>query len=251
MIKFLLKKETLLVAILTLAGYLVGLLYEVGFSLYFKYPASFISVDIKSIIFGLISVLALLFFITATISVMDSLSRKFKGARALLLYSTIYGGLLIYCGLVYYMLTGSGGIYLYGILIAYIACLLLFFPYGYKKKGITFEEGVKEVVIKMSSQNDSAKSKEKKFFESVLAYSFMSAALGIFVVGVGSHFARMNQSFYTFYLEKTKYAIVGTYGNNLITSKVIDNKISTGVYIYKDSEIKNALLKREKINNDL
>lgn len=251
MIKDLLNRETLLVAVLTLGGYLVGLLYEVGFSLYFRYPASFISVDIKSIFFGLLSVALLLFFLTVIIKIMDDISRNFKGMRALILHSTIFGFILLYCGLVFYLLTGKSGIYIYAVAGAYCIFLLLLYPFGYKKNGITLEEGVVKLAVKMYGSSKVKESKLSAIRESVIAYSFVCAAMGILVISVGTHFARVNESFYTFTYDSSKYAIVNTYGENLITSRVIDNNLTTGIYIFKDSELKKLELKREKLINNL
>ncbi|HGN0430421.1 TPA: hypothetical protein ACKRKN_000675 [Proteus mirabilis] len=62
LIKKILSKETLLLALLTGSSYFFAYLFEFGYSQYFNYPHEFISINLENIIYAFIAFLVITFF---------------------------------------------------------------------------------------------------------------------------------------------------------------------------------------------
>lgn len=60
--------------------------------------------------------------------------------------------------------------------------------------------------------------------------------LRIFITNCGVYSARLEVSFNTFKLKNNEYAILRIYGENIITKKVADKKMSDGIYISKTDD---------------
>ena len=54
----------------------------------------------------------------------------------------------------------------------------------------------------------------------------------------GIYSATQQTSFDTFVLKKDEYAILRIYGDNIVTKKIINKKMSNGIYIFKTDDFK-------------
>jgi len=248
--KGILSKETLAVAVLTFTGYFIGLLYEIGYSKYYDFPLSLISVDIKSIVVGSASIAALVFLSFVFISFIYTVAKSLGAIGKVIIYSASYGSLFLYLILVNYLFTGAGGKYFYALIGTYVILTILNAPIKFNKKTFSLEM-VQATTSKESPSINPVKDKFRQIEGDVKSCVMLIMIISVFILATGAYSARIAKEFYAFNKDSEQYAIVRIYGENLLTKRIIDKKTTKGTYIFKADDISGLKLENVVVESNM
>lgn len=211
-IKFLKERESTFVALITATSYLIVFLHEVGFSYFYSYPISLISIDISTMLFGLFfcSLLyAVLYFVYS--SLMKGIDK----------YGILWYGLVsaITNRFHYWLIT----LLLYFILpippyYLFFACAFVlvldysfYSPNIFKTKRKAYINKLKENIYKR--EEEKGKVEIKNDFFSLFCMSF---TIGILISCYGYSNAKEMKSFFVFEKDKQRYAIIKKYYSYIV-----------------------------------
>lgn len=214
-----LKKEGLIILVITLLGYGVALSYEIGYAIFFSFDSEYIQIDIKAIYNGIINVSA--FFLVALVFMTVYKQQRSSNAQKIIqaiLYIILIGTLssplipkVIYSN-IFTTLIICGGI------------SILTFSYHYLAN-----RDIKSIPILIGIAG--------------LFLISMSTAVGI-------SRAASESAFNVFKLNNSEYAIIRIYNGNIIGIKVENNKLSHTDKIYiPNSEVKTLFTRSMQISS--
>lgn len=216
-----LTKESVIVAVLPVFGYVVAIAYEYGYAIYFGYPLSLIVVDLRmtltSMIFGVLYIYVLL-KIFDSISVMSLAEGNFAKFLRVMLPNYLIAGVLVFAS------GFSGPFFKLGISLGVIYTLI----YGVgvlvdaKKMGISAavdklakEEEPKPVVTKVRYRG-------QVLINLFNEYGFMVLIVLGLVFGAGRLAATSKNQFSSFEIDNETYAIVAIYADSVIGARLKD-----------------------------
>lgn len=260
MLKFLSKKDTLLLAIISAASYSAAYLYEFSYAKYFDYPKELISISLVNLLRMGLSFFMLMFVAISIIELCtkttDALGRYGSNVRKS--YAPITMGIIL---IMYLYLAGLTifKYYLIGIVI-YIITLILFDFFKRNKEKEIIENKIDtekdDSNGEITNKNQTDKENHKKGNEisgitKALSFFMLIFFSYGFMLALGTYNARTTTSFYYFTIDDKNYAIINKFDDNVIT-KVInkDKKLEDGVYIYKNDSINGKEIKYIKIVED-
>ncbi|MGK9009056.1 hypothetical protein ACRS9C_06990 [Serratia marcescens] len=203
-----LKKEGLIILIITLLGYGVALSYEIGYAIYFSFDTEYIQVDIKSIYTGILGVSS--FFLIALVFI-TVLKQKQTSDRRKLTQIIVY-------------------VVLIGLLSTPTAPKIIF---ANVITAITLCTGVSVLYISYYYLSK----------REILTVPVLIGIACLFIIAmsttVGISRASTETSFSVFKYENGEYAIIRIYNGSIVGIKVEKNKLSHTDKIYMpSSEVK-------------
>ena len=244
MIRALLKKEAILLAILTSFSYSAAYLFELGYANYFDYPSELISINITSLLkMGA----AVFLFLFLSIGALDIIVKTLSilGVFGEVILKILSFMILIVIFLVISYLLDSQHLKVLLILSVFfpILIVILLVPYDYKKKKKSFSDGLIDNANELLSTNKPSSSKiDKKTshsdVEGVLAMFFLLGCLGFLIFALGKYNARTTNEFYFMEIRTTKYAIIKKYDSLLVTKKINNDLLfEKEIYSFNESEL--------------
>lgn len=203
-----LKKEGLIILIITLLGYGVALSYEIGYAIYFSFDTEYIQIDVKSIYKGILGVSS--FFLIALVFI-TTLKQKQASERRKLTQIVVY---VLLIGLLSSPTVPK--IIFANVIIAITLCIgvsILYASYYYLSK------------------------------KDILSIPVLIGMACFFVIAmsttVGISRASTETSFSVFKYENSEYAIIRIYNGSIVGIKVENDKLSHTDKIYMPgSEVK-------------
>ncbi|MEI7111439.1 hypothetical protein [Serratia sp. TMDUHS_CL] len=203
-----LKKEGLIILIITLLGYGVALSYEIGYAIYFSFDTEYVQVDVKSIYKGILGVSS--FFLIALVFI-TTLKQKQASDKRKLAQIAVY-------------------VVLIGLLSSSTAPKVIF---ANVITAITLCTGVS--ILYFSYYHLSKKD--------VLSIPVLVGVACLFIIAmsttVGISHASIETTFNVFKYKDDEYAIIRIYNGNIIGIKVENDKLSHTAKIYMpSSEVK-------------
>lgn len=241
------------VVVLTVLSYCVALAYETGYAKIYNFPFDMITIDIKTLF---VSVLITLVVILISYGVL-------RGVAKFLISFGIYGE-VIFRALPISLLMLIPALFMphkynYLFYVVLIVFLLQIYQdvavYSKEDKALSLKQRIKKNIkesedkVLKNREDDSELSNLGEY----LFLFFVIIAIG-FLVG---RYAALNASdFYVFSFENNEYAIIKKYDENIITSKIKNNKLSSTITYFtsdKLSGLELALskkLERENSNGD-
>lgn len=245
MIKFIKERDSLLVALLTAFSYIIAYLYELGFAFFYKFPATLISINISTMLFGiffcslLYAVLHIIFY--SLMKGIDKFGIIWYGLISALINRFTYW----YISLLFYFILPLPP---YTLFFA-CTCILLFdfFTYSpnpFKTKKTEYIKILKENILK-ETKKEGDKEIKKDFF-SLFCISF---SVGIMIACYGYSNAKDMKEFYTFVKDGTQFAILKKYDSYVIANKTLNNKLTKGTYIFNIEDMSGIQIEEKTINN--
>lgn len=224
MLSYLRKSDGLTVALLTASCYVAAYFFEVGYARHVGIPVEIISISLGNIV----STSIFLFFATVIAFFACTfpyiiIARNF-GKHKIAVLSSFVLSLVIFALLNIYLL----GELTKGIIIKAI-CSWLFLTFVFY---LLINDGNKTV--------DSEKPKPlfNKIYDITGLIFWLFFPCAFFIMNCGIYSATQQTSFDTFVLKKDEYAILRIYGDNIVTKKIINKKMSNGIYIFKTDDFK-------------
>lgn len=207
--------ETVLIAVITILGYVAAWSYESGFLSTYEIPASLIPLDFKLFINAsgvvlLVSVIALFF-----ISILKHLSQTYKR------FWNVFGRviILIIFTLVLYVLTGVVDIYIWVpiglIVLILIITFLLAIPKVKPHK--TFFQRMLDLNINESSET---KKSSLYFFSTFVIFPVTAFIVVIFMAHQIGKFQAKNQIAHVFLVDEPDMLVIATYEDTIILKKI-------------------------------
>ncbi|RTN88279.1 hypothetical protein [Enterobacter bugandensis] len=247
MVKFVKERESVLVALLTAFSYIIAYLYEIGFSFFYKFPASLITINISTMLFGIFfcSLLYAALHITfySLMKGIDKFGIIWYGLTSALINRFTYW----YITLLFYFILPLPP---YTLFLACTCILALdYFTYSpnpFKTSRKEYIKILKENIIKETNKKE-IKEIKKDFF-SLFSISF---SVGIMIACYGYSNAKETKEFFTFVKEGKQYAILKKYDNYVIANKTFNNKLTKGTYIFNIEDISGINIEEKVINNSI
>ncbi|WP_085584436.1 MULTISPECIES: hypothetical protein [unclassified Pseudomonas] len=219
-IKELLTKDSIIVAILPIFGYVVAIAYEYGYAAHFSYPVSLIVVDLRmtltSMVLGGAYVYALLRvfdFINAMSDADGYVSKFFRGLASkymvvmMLMFMSGFGGPVFILAL--------------SLFVMYTALQIVFFVFGAKKNGAV---AALDELIEESKVKEIPAPRTNYFAGRILKwcheYGLLVLMMLGLVFGAGRLVATTKQQYSYFELEGSKYIIAAIYGDSVVGVKL-------------------------------
>ncbi|HEK0470046.1 TPA: hypothetical protein SMP18_001248 [Proteus mirabilis] len=243
MFKFLSKKDTLLLAVISAASYSAAYLYEFSYAKYFNYPKELISISLVNLLRMGFSFFMLMLFsifiIDFCTKATDALGKYGSNIRKA--YAPITMGIIL---LIFLYLAGISIFKYYLIGMAIFIVFLILSTFFEKNKIKNNDENQSDNDKPKESGDLSATTKILSFFM-LLFFSYG------FILALGTYNARTTTSFYYFTADNKDYAIINKFDDNVIT-KVInkDKKLEDNVYIYKSDSLNSKEIKYIKMIED-
>ncbi|MBG3131190.1 hypothetical protein I4674_15525 [Proteus mirabilis] len=246
MFKFLSKKDTLLLALITGISYCTAYFYEYGYAKYFNYPEELISISVMTLIKTGLTLFMFLFVLTAIINL---ISKRFDpkspiGSIITNLLSFFSLGLVI-CFILY--LVGDPSLKYYSLILMFFIVMILVcsFPFKNRKDGILKEMNKR---IEKSIKNNEINETKKDVLTDFISSCIILIILAFIITAMGTYIARTQISFYSFEKNNVKYAVVNKYDDFFIT-KIInkENKFEDGVFIFNINDASELEVKKIKI----
>ncbi|WP_275351551.1 hypothetical protein [Proteus mirabilis] len=243
MFKFLSKKDTLLLAVISAASYSAAYLYEFSYAKYFNYPKELISISLVNLLRMGFSFFMLMLFsifiIDFCTKATDALGKYGSNVRKA--YAPITMGIIL---LIFLYLAGISIFKYYLIGMAIFIAFLILSTFFEKKKTKNNDKNQSDNKKPKGNGDLSATTKILSFFM-LLFFSYG------FILALGTYNARTTTSFYYFTVDNNNYAIINKFDDNVIT-KVInkDKKLEDCVYIYKSDSLNSKEIKYMKVIED-
>lgn len=237
-INSLLKKDTLIVALVTALCYTGAYIYERGFSLYFGIPTELISVTPGSIITTVFLFVGFLFlvYMASTFPVLISQSKKINNKYIIniLILSPIW----IIFNLIFFLMSGFK---IFNLSIVTTAYLFLC---------ISITLGSKDVISHTQSNSvEIPKGIFKNIDNAAGLILWLSMIFFATISGMGTFIARTTDNFNTFTYKNENYKLIKNYGDNIIAIKEVDKQNTNGVYLFKAEDLKEIRINKVKIRN--
>ena len=246
MIKYILKKETLLLAIITSASYCAAYFYELGFAHYFNYSSDLISISIMNLLqigFGLFM---FIFIMTGFIDIIASLI-KAPGVIGKIVTNLFSYFILLFILLLILYLMGNASFKYIASALGIFVLIVIIASFPYKKKSKNILESINENI-----ENDffdrKGSNKETRKSAELLAILFLLLFFSMLISAIGTYSARTKTSFYVIEKNGIKYVIVNKYNDYLITKRINkNNEFEKDTYIFEISELNDNAMKETKI----
>lgn len=222
MLSYLKKSDGLTVAILTASCYVAAYFFEAGYARQSGIPIELISISLGNIV----STSIFLFFAT-TIAFFACtfpyilITRNF-GENKLAVVSSFIFSLAIFALLNIYLL---GELTKGAIIKTLIAWMVFTFLFYFLING-----------MESDSPSKNTKPLSNKIYDVTGTFFWLFFPCAFFIMSCGVYSARLEVSFNTFKLKNNEYAILRIYGENIITKRVVDNKMSDGIFIFKTDD---------------
>ncbi|WP_273908485.1 hypothetical protein [Enterobacter bugandensis] len=235
MLSFFKKNDGLTVALLTASCYVAAYFFEAGYARHAGIPMELISISLGNIVTTSI----FLFFASVVAYFACTfpyilITRRFGDYKIAVVSSFVFS-LVIFALLNIYLM----GQLTIGVIVkslcAWIILTLLFFLMINEKKDTVSSESDKPLTDKIHNITGT-------FF-------WLAFPCIFFILNCGIYSARMQDAFDSFTLNNNKYAILRIYGENIIAKKLIDKKMSGGIYIFKTDDFKAVEIIKQKGNS--
>ncbi|ASB03741.1 hypothetical protein [Proteus mirabilis] len=262
LIKKILSKETLLLALLTGSSYFFAYLFEFGYSQYFNYPHEFISINLENIIYAFIAFLVITFFTALFFIVSSFITIKF-GDIGLIVNQSL---MITYFPIFFTVLAAFHEdenlkffILIDLIIFVVMASIPLYFRAKMKKeieKAIEFKklnptsEQIREIMRIVTSDLFSIRNllSEIKGFniQFKIIFSIITfACISYIFISIGNIYAQ-NQRYLSIIEDKDKnYAIVRQYNETIIAKEIKNNLIfNEENHTFKVNDLKDKKIKK-------
>ena len=246
MIKYILKKDTLLLAIITSASYCAAYFYEFGYSNYFNYPKDLISISIMNLLQMGFGIFMFTFIMIGVIDVAVSLI-KISGIIGKIAANLISYLLLAIIMLLILYLVGSVSFKYFSIAIGVFLLLVIIVSIPYKKKSKNILESINESIEdNLKDRRDSVKEIRKT--TELLSVFFLLILSSLLITAIGTYSARTKENFYTIEKDNIRYLIVNKC-DDYLGAKVIDDNKEFGekTYIFNIGELNGKPMEKIKI----
>lgn len=234
MLNKLINKETLLIAFVTFLSYGTAMISEFAAAKVYDFPFSMVIIDIKilyssvmlTLLYASILSLAIIFILKVTFK-LNPLKRNIASVLIVSFFFIIIGYL------VYYITNDN--LSLYSTAITSISIIVIYMPW----KEITNKKNI------IRTLKNNAKEESTSKIESDIHSLRELTGTGVFILflyvlsvaAIGTNIARNPQYFFTFELNGERYAILKTYGDNLITAKLNEKNLKSGTFFFKSDAI--------------
>ncbi|HEL4715853.1 TPA: hypothetical protein UOA09_004182 [Klebsiella pneumoniae] len=239
-INTLLKKETLIVALVTALCYTGAYIYERGFSIYFGIPTELISVTPGSIITTVFLFIAFLMVLYMISSLPISISRSEKIKNSYIIIALYLSPVWILLNLIFFLMSGFKASS-FAILTAAYLFLCISVTLSTTKKCATNKPNTEKITKSLLTNIDDA-------VALVFWFSFIFFAI---TSGMGTFIARTTDNFNTFTYKNEEYKLIRNYGDNVIAVKTKDANKAKGVYIFKPEELSGIRMNQVKAGSAL
>jgi hypothetical protein len=219
-IKDLLAKDSIIVAILPVFGYVVAIAYEYGYAAYFSYPVSLIVVDLRmtltSMVLGVVYVYFLLRVFDFINLISDSdgfVSKFFKGLASsfmvvmVLVFASGFSGQFFKLGLV--------------LLAGHTVIQTIFFIFEAKKNGVA---AALDTIAKGAEVKEIPAPRTEYLAGRILKWSHQYGMLALMILGLvfgaGRLVATTKQEYSYFEMEGNKYIVAAIYGDSVVGVKI-------------------------------
>ncbi|VUC84273.1 Uncharacterised protein [Raoultella terrigena] len=237
-INSLLKKDTLIVALVTALCYTGAYIYERGFSIYFGIPTELISVTPGSIITTVCLFVGFLFlvYMASTLPVLISQSKRINNKYIIniLILSPIW----ILFNLIFFLMSGLK-ILNFSIVTAAFLFLCVSVTWGSNKTISHTQSNSIEISNGIFKNIDNASG--LIFWLSLIFFTTIS--------GMGTFIARTTDNFNTFTYKNENYKLIKNYGDNIIAIKEANKENTNGVYLFKAEDLKEIRINKVKVRN--
>lgn len=219
-IKELLTKDSIIVAILPVFGYVVAIAYEYGYAAYFSYPVSLIVVDLRmtltSMVLGIAYVYVLLRifdFINLMSDADGSVSKFFKGLSSsymvamVIIFASGFSGHFLKLGL--------------ALLAVYTVIQGIFFIFDAKKNGMA---AALDTIAKEAEVKEIPAPRTDYLAGRILKWSHEYGVIALMILGLvfgaGRWVATNKQQYSYFEMEGNKYIVAAIYGDSVVGVKI-------------------------------
>ncbi|QXX84045.1 hypothetical protein J6836_06685 [Providencia sp. R33] len=246
MIKCILKKETLLLAIITSASYCSAYFFELGYANHFNYSKDLISISIMNLLQMGFGLFMFIFIITGIMDMLVSLINPLGiiGKIAKNLFSYFF---LFIIMLMILFLNGNVNFKYLAISIGIFALLVVIVSFPFKEKSKNIFESInnnieKELVDRKSSV------RETRLSTDMLAILFILIIFSLIITSLGKYGARTKSVFYSIEKNNMTYVIVNKYNDYFIAKKINkDKELEDDTYIFNITELNNIPMREIKI----
>lgn len=246
MIKYVLKKETLLLAIITSASYCAAYFFELGYANHFNYSKDLISISIMNLLQMGFGLFMFIFIITGIMDILVSLINPLGviGKIAKNLFSYFF---LIIIMLIVLFLNGDVSFKYLAISVGIFALLVIIVSFPFKEKSKNILESInnnieKELIDRRTGIKETRKSTD------ILAILFILIIFSLIITSLGKYGARTKTVFYTIEKNSVAYVIVNKYNDYFIAKKINkNNEFGEDTYIFNISELNNIAMKEIKL----
>lgn len=216
-------RDSLLVASMPVLSFMGAYLFEVGYADVFGYDHYFIELNIKSIVLGLVCVVAIFWpCVLLILGMVHVIKDHGRVGRAVALPFLFPAG-----GMIGLVMTGLQSKFMiaFTVVTAFFAIAQLAWVYfKYKFIGVSeaFENFAKSQGIS-TFVGPPAPSTKPKVFDKLIAYFMMTVLLvlaGILIRGAGVGVAHLKTSYTIVELESQEYALVAVYGDAMILAGI-------------------------------
>ena len=234
MLSYLKKSDGLTVAVLTASCYVAAYFFETGYARQSGIPIELISISLGNII----STSIFLFFATVIAFFACTfpyiITTRILGKYKLAIVSSFIFSLAIFALLNIYLL----GELTKSVIIKTICAWIIF--------SLLFYFMINDMENEAPPKHTKPLSTKIHDVTGIFFWLFFPCAF--FIMSCGVYSARLEVSFDTFTLKNNEYAILRIYGENIITKRVVDKKMSDGIYIFKTDDFKGIeiLTRKEK-----
>lgn len=246
MIKYILKKETLLIAIITSASYCAAYFFELGYANHFNYSKDLISISIMNLLQMGFGLFMLIFFITGIMDMLVSLIKPL-GIIGKIVKNLFSYFILFIIVLTILFLGGDVNFKYVAISVGIFVLLVIIVSFPFKEKSKNILESInnnieKELIDRRISVKETRKSTE------LLAILFIVIIFSLIITSLGKYSARTKTVFYFFEKNNINYVIVNKYDDYLIAKKINKNKeFEDDTYIFNIAELNDIPMKEIKI----
>ncbi|ENY6787010.1 hypothetical protein ACY2L5_004294 [Providencia rettgeri] len=263
MIKLILKREALLLALLTSCAYIVAYLYELGYADSLNYPDEFISINLENLFYAGLSILIFVTISLVIISIIVGITSKLGIIGKAINTAFICSYLLFFISFISYLIGHKKAhIYLYTTLVFFISFSVITFVTDWiskrkidgliknneahitKEDVAKIKEHIKELSISLKGYENFTKNQR------VVIYSLIFMTMGSIAITLGNYHANIRSSFYYFENDGHKYVIIKNY-NGIVISKKLDNEkiIKDESFIFTQDSLDKKVFKHIKIIN--
>lgn len=208
-----LKKESLLILLLSLLGYGVALSYELGYAIYFSFDTEYIQIDIRAIYNGIINVLSF-FLIAIVLATVFKQKKSSDGKKFIQVFAYIFLIGILSSPMTAKMIFAN----VITTIVMCIGILVLIFSYTYLAN------------------------------KDALSLPILAGIACLFTISisttVGISRASTESAFNVFKYQNYEYAIIKIYNGNIVGIKVENEKLSHNEKIFvPNSEVKTMILR--------
>lgn len=246
MIKNILKKETLLLAIITNASYCAAYFYESGYANYFNYSKDLISISIMNLLQMGFGLFMFIFIVTGFIDMIISLIKP-SGVIGKILTNLFSYLILVFMVLFISYLIGDGYFKYIASALDIFVLFILIVSFPYRKKSKSRLESLNENIENDFLDRKQSITKTRKSAE-LLSMLFLLLFFSLLISAIGTYAARSTTDFYFVEKNNIKYVIVNKYNDYLVTKRINKkNEFEEDTYIFNISELNDNAIKKIKI----